>query len=247
MPDSLASTVDTTRRLLDGAIAAAERDVAPRPAPPMTTTRWAWHLVSQWHSAHHSLALLGEVIDRFSCAGRNDLARFASHKLAEEDGHDELFLADLQALGFDAAAVVGAVAPAPAVKTALDYARETVRGARPVTFLGYIYAMERRVIRIPASWFAELEAQLPAGVNATWGLRTHATEFDHGHVEEAVKFVSALPARDRSSIALGAYRITQIRCAGHAGPQPDEAELETELGPFLRRHHAVSAASKPYT
>ncbi len=71
MPDSLPATDQTTRHLLDGAIAAAEqratvaaqRAAPRRRTPPLTARRWAWHLVGQWHCAHHSVALLPAVIE----------------------------------------------------------------------------------------------------------------------------------------------------------------------------------------
>jgi hypothetical protein len=230
MPDSLPATHETTRHLLDGAIAAAERAVPRRQPPPMTTRRWAWHLAGHWHCAHHSVALLPEVIARFTAAGRPDLAEFAREKLAEEQGHDQFSLADLRALGFDAEALVREVAPEPVVAAGLDYARGCVRGEDPIEFLGYAYALERRVLRLSDEWFGALDAVLGPGVDAASGVRAHATVLDHEHVEQAVSFFAGLPAGDRTTIALGCYRITQLCCGPLAGRQPSEAELDRLLG-----------------
>jgi hypothetical protein len=234
MPDSLPATAETTRRLLDGAIAAAER-TAPRVSePPITALRWAWNLVSQWHCARHSVALLPDVIERCEAMRRPDLAKFARMKLEEEQGHDQFPLADLRALGYDAESLVHAVAPAAAVTAGLEYARSCVWGEQPVEFLGYMYALERRMLRLSDDWFATLEAVLPPGVDAVSGVRSHATELDIEHVDEAVAFIAGLPADDRTAIAIGCYRTTQICCGRPEDQIPSEAELERSLSHFRR-------------
>jgi hypothetical protein len=234
MPESIAATVATTRQLLDGAITLAERD---RPAPAgdeqqLTARRWAWDLVGQWHCAHHSVALLPEVIARYEGDGRSDLASFARAKLDEEQGHDQFPLDDLRALGYEAEAVVREVAPAPVTTAALEYARGCVFGSEPVEFLGYVYALERCVLSVPRELFAALEAVLPAGVEAASGLRLHVDEFDSGHVEDALSFISGLPAVDRTAIAVGCHRTTQILCEPF--DQPSDAELESWFAPYER-------------
>jgi hypothetical protein len=239
MPDTLPATHDTTRHLLDGAIAAAER-AAPRMRPPaMTARRWAWDLAGQWYGAHHSVALLPELIERYEAAGRYELAEFARQKLVEEQGHDQLPLADLRALGYDALALVQAVPPPSWVVGGLDYALDCVRGERPVEFLGYVYALERRVLRFTDDWFIALHAVLPGCAEAASGLRAHATEFDAEHVNDAIAFFTSLSAVDRTRIAIGAYRTTQISCAAFVGQHPSEAELDRWLPPV--RHARVSA------
>jgi len=234
MPDSLPATVASTRQLLDGAIAAAER-AAPVAVPaPITARRWAWQLVSQWHCAHHSVALLPALIARFDTTGREELAEFARLKLEEEEGHDRLPLADLRALGYDAEALVARTSPMPVVGIALDYARSCVRGEHPVEFLGYVYALERRVLRVSDEWFTRLQEVLPAGIEAASGVRAHATEFDHRHVEESVAFIARLPADDRTRIALGCHRVCEILGTASPGQDPGEDELERWLSPFRR-------------
>jgi hypothetical protein len=241
MPDSLPPTVQSTRQLLDGAIAAAER-AAPRPEiPPPSPRRWAWNLVSQWHCAHHSVALLPGVIERFAAVGRQDLARFACLKLEEELGHDQLPLDDLRALGYNAEAVVDRTRPSPEVVAALQYARSCVGGEHPVEFFGYVYVLERRVLRLSDEWFAALDAVLPPGVEAASGVRAHATDFDVEHVAEAVSFIAGLPADDRTRIAAGCYRTTDILCAPRSGQHPSEAQLQDWLGRSQREQIPAGA------
>lgn len=226
MTDCIRTTSQTTRHLLDGAIAAAERN-APAPQPtPMTATRWTWQLMGQWYCAHHSVALLPTVASRYDSAGRRDLARFARRKLEEELGHDQFPLDDLRGLGHDAQALVRAVAPPPAARACVEYARACARGDHPVDLLGYVYALERRVIRVPDQWLTDLETVLPSGVDAVSAIRLHAMDLDLEHVDEAIRFIAALPAGDRTRVAQACYRTTEICCAAFPDDNPTEAELE---------------------
>jgi hypothetical protein len=229
MPPTAPGDLTTTRHLLDGAIAAAERATPPAAEPVMTPRRWAWLLVNQYYTAHHSVALLPSAIERYRSLGRADLAEFAWLKLEEEHGHDQFALADLTALGYDADAAVATVPVAPNVEAAVAHARGCVHGERPVDFVGYVYALERSVIRISEERLASLDALLPPGVDATSAVRAHALELDLGHVDEIVAFVSDLPAGDRTSIALSAHQTTAILCARTPGLHPSEEELKRWL------------------
>jgi hypothetical protein len=241
MRDSLRGTVETTRQLLDGAIAAAELEAPLGSPPPMTAVRWTWHLANQWYCAHHSVALLPVAIDRFEAIERPDLAGFGRLKLDEELGHDRFPLSDLEALGYDAHAAVKVLAPAPSVSAGLAYARECLDGDRPVEFLGYVYALERQVLRLSDELEA-LDALLPAGVEAASGLRSHATELDGQHVNEAIAFIAGLPARDRAAIASGCHRITEIYCQPFQ--HPSEAELADRLSRVSHAHPPAGRAAQ---
>jgi hypothetical protein len=232
MPRSLPGTPETTRHLLDGALAAAER-AAPLPsASHVTGRRWAWELVNQRYVAAHSIALLSEVHERYARLRRRDLAEFTLRRLEGERGHDQFPLDDLSALGYDADKVVREVPPSGTATALIEYAAGCVRGAEPVEFLGYLYGMERDVIRLSADSFAALDEILPAGVDAASGLRAHATDLDVKHVDEAVSFIADLPADDRGKIAIGCYRTTLIRNSPPAAGEPSEADLEGWFAPL---------------
>jgi hypothetical protein len=235
MSDSQAATEETTRHLLDGAIAAAERGAPNIEEPAMTPRRWAWNLVGQWHCSHYSVELIPHLIERFEATGRPDLAEFARQKLDEERGHDHLALEDLRALGYDAERVVSQMLPARTVTVGLAYARACVESEQPVEFLGYTYALERRVLSLDGDWFKALDAVLPQGVDAASGIRAHATQLDAAHVDEAVAFFAGLPASDRTAIAVGSYRTTQICCAWSPDQIPSDAELEEWFSGFRRQ------------
>lgn len=232
MSDSVPATERSTRHLLDGAIAAAERATPCVQGPPMTARRWAWSLVNQWYGAHHGLPLFLEVADRFTAIDRPDLAEFAVQKYEEEWGHDQLPLNDLRTLSYDAEGAVSEVEPDPGTVELVEHARRCVRGDHPVEFLGHIYALERQMIRLDSDFFAALDSALGRdGVPASF-LRSHADDLDIGHVEEAVSFITRLSASDRTAIARGCYRTTQIRHASLPGRYPSERDLDSRLSRF---------------
>ena len=232
MSDSVPATVESTRHLLDGAIAAAEQAIPHLPGPPMTARRWAWSLVNQWYGAHHTLPLFLEVADRFTAAGRPDLAEFAVQKHEEEWGHDQLPLNDLRMLSYDAEAAVSEVTPDPGVVELVEYARQCVRGEQPVEFLGHIYALERQMIRLDSDFFGALDAALGRDTVPASFLRSHANDLDIGHVEEGVSFITGLPASDRTAAARSCYRTTHIRHISLPGRYPSESDLESRLSRF---------------
>jgi hypothetical protein len=203
MPPSQKGTLETTRHLLEGAMTAGERNAAAASGPwPPAARAWALDLVDQWYTAHHSVALLPVAIERYESMHRPELARFAQRKLEEEAGHDRMPLNDLGAMGYDAEAAVKAVPPGPTASALVRYAGDCIEGPEPVSFFGYVFVLERRVIRVTDDALRKLESALPSGAAATSGVRAHAVEFDHQHVEELIGFVSGLPADDRTAVAL---------------------------------------------
>jgi hypothetical protein len=244
MPDAHPATIETTRQLLDGAIIAAEANAAPECAPPITAVRWAWYLVGQWYCAHHSVALLPELIARFKAAGDGDLAEFAAVKLEEERGHDLLPLADLRALGYDAEALVASVKPAPSVAAVVEYARSCAHGAQPAEFFGYVYALERRVLFWDEQLLGSIRGVLAGDVDALSGIRAHVEEFDQDHVAQALAFITGLPARRRGDIALGCHRTAQVLSAAWPGEHPPEAQLDAWLSPFRSPAARVTSATE---
>ena len=234
MPPSQKGTLETTRHLLEGAMSAGERVVtsrgqsgtAPTGAWPPSARQWALDLVDQWYTAHHSVALLPVAMKRYDSMRRPELVRFARHKLEEETGHDRLPLNDLRALGYDPAAVQE-VGPGATTRRLLLYARACVRGPRPVGFLGYIFVLERRVIRITDEALRLLDGVLPDGIEAASGVRAHILEFDAKHVGELVAFVTTLPADDRTAVALACHETAAI-FAEAITAESDRADLERE-------------------
>jgi hypothetical protein len=238
MPRSHAGTLETTRHLLEGAMRAGERGSKEPGTWPPTPRRWALDLVDQWYTAHHSVALLPVAIERYESMHRPELVRFARQKLDEEAGHDRLALNDLDALGYDPEAACREVPPGPTARALVRYARDCVHGPEPVAFLGYIFMLERRVIRITADALQTLDRALPSGVQATSAVRAHAVEFDHQHVEELVAFVSGLPADDRTAVALACFDTASL----FSKPvDPDHSALERERRLEHTRNSTIQA------
>jgi hypothetical protein len=210
MPSSQRGTPETTRHLLEGAMTAGERGAGPIGPWPPSVRKWTLDLVDQWYTAHHSVALLPVAIERYESMQSFELVRFARRKLEEEAGHDRMPLNDLGALGYDAEAAVKEVPPGPTARALVRYARGCLEGPEPVAFFGYIFVLERRVIRITDDALRTLESALPGGAEATSGVRAHAVEFDRQHVEELVAFVSGLPADDRTAVALACFETAAL-------------------------------------
>src|SRR5205085_11414147 len=133
---------------------------------------------------------------------------------------------------YDAVSLVRDVGPPPAPKAAIELARGCVRGEHPVEFFGYVYSLERRVIRIPQAWLTELAAVLPPGIDAASAIRLHAAALDRRHVEDAVRFVASLPADERTRIAQTCYRTAHISCSAFPAATPSHPELETRLAEY---------------
>lgn len=224
---------ETTRHLLEGALAAGQR-LARRdqPTPPLTPLRWAWRLAGYYHTTHSTPGLMAEAAERFAAAGRQALAAYARLKVQDEGGHDALALRDLAALGYAAAALVAAVRPATAAAL-VDYFVQTVRAADPVGCVGYAYALERMAISISRRYIEQVEALLPAGVRATRCLRVHSSiGADVSHVQDALDLTSCLPAADRVRIAQACFQTVIIRYSTPLDDYLSDAELERRLAPF---------------
>ena len=227
------STV-TTRRLLDGAIAAArpERPPGVSSAPTLTATTWIWRLCGYYCTTHATPLLLREAADRFHASGRPELAAWAETKAREETGHDGLALRDLGDLGLDAARVVDAVVP-PRASALVASFRAAVRHADgPVACIGYAHALERLALERRPAYIARVEALFPAGIRPTRCLRVHsATGSDAGHVDQNVALVARLPAHERAVVARACFETARIAVAP-GPPPPSDVELQALVAPF---------------
>lgn len=233
-PMTAPGTVESTRRLLDGALAAAEQ-VAARtrgPTVPMTALRYAWRVVGFYHLTRATPRIMRRAVERFEERDRSELAAFAAENLEEELGHDELALADLEALGYRADELVAAVVP-PAAAALVARQEEAVEGDDPLDAFGFGYAIERSSTRIGASYLTALEEVLGPEVDATRCLRVHsALGADVAHVESKVRFYSGLDAAERVRIARAVYQAALVIYRDQPNQEPPEDELAFVLGAY---------------
>lgn len=228
----------TTRQLLDGAIGAAGRRKpaqalqaqAAQATPPLTPARWAWRLAGYYQTTHATPRLMAAAAERFAAAGRDALAAWAREKVRDEAGHDRLALRDLDALGYDAAAVVDALVPPTAAALVRYFEARVLEDDDPIGCVGYAYALERLALERGARDIAAVEAILPRGVVATRCLRVHsAAGSDATHVDDTVRLVAQLTAGERTRVARACYETAIIYCTPPANGFITEEALVQRL------------------
>ena len=212
----------TTRHLLEGCIALAERvhrvERVPRGrrGEPRATqhesasSEWAYRLAGYYHTTRATRRLLPQVAQRFKSAGRRGLLHWAQQKMTEEAGHDELALRDLNALGYDAKRVVRALCP-PRAAAWVSLFERLAAEANPAGCVGYAHALERLALRRGAAEIAAIEARLPPGLDATRCLRVHsALGSDPTHVAVNIATAAASTADERRAIATACHQTALI-------------------------------------
>ena len=197
----------TTRRLLDGAIASAGTPSGPL-VPPQGVDAWVGRLISLYHTTHPTPSRMRIAAQRFADAGRDALAAWAAEKVVDEHGHDRLALRDLEALGYDADALVRAVAPRRAVALIRQF-DAFVHAPDPIGCLGYAYALERLAAERTEAYVQQVQASLP--VDATRCLRVHsAAGSDASHVDDLVAVVAGCDAASRAAVAVACHTTARI-------------------------------------
>lgn len=228
-----AGSIATTRKLLDGALAAARYAVDSNIRPPaLTPLRWVWRLAGAYRLTCLVPRLLEEAAQNFASTDRYMLAQWAIEKSNEETGHDLLALRDILALGYDAEAVVEVLVP-PAATVLMDYFVRSVRDNDPIDCVGYSYTMERLAMGVDEEYIQKVEVLLPPNINATRCLRVHSSVgADADHVEENASTIAKLTSTERSRIARACYE-TALMCFS---PPPEgyisDAELQQIIEPL---------------
>ena len=228
-----ANNIATTRKLLDGAIAAAKYVVNSNIRPPaLTATRWVWRLAGAYHLCHAYTTLIKEAARRFALTDRLMLAEWALEKAHEETGHDLLALRDIRALGYDAEVVVKILVPS-AAKVLMDYFTRSVRDNDPIDCVGYSYTMERLAMGVDEEYIQKVEMLLPPNTNATRCLRVHSSVgADAEHVEETLEMIAELTAKERVRIARACYETALMCFSPPSGGYVSNELLRSILNPL---------------
>jgi hypothetical protein len=202
-------SIETTRSLLDAAIGLFQHERLQKPAPPLTVEGYVERVLACYHGGHATPPLLRRVAERFRAAGRDDLEAWARMTARDED-HDHLALADLAVLGYPPDVVEKTPCP-PLMAAALAYFEGCVVGDRPVSCLGYVYALERPASLILPSYVEAIETLLGPDVKATRCLRWHSGLGEEpGHVDRLLETIASLPAEDRACVTRAVYETSQI-------------------------------------
>ncbi len=218
------------RRFLDSAILAAakERLSVSQPAS-VTPAKWIWQLASSYYLTHATPPLMQAAAQRFAAAKRWQLAQWAEHKSYEEKGHDQLALLDIEAMGYDAQAVVERFAPSGAIALVNFFAR-SAQAADPIDCVGYSYTLERLALLIDASHIQQVEAALPSGVQATRCLRMHSSlGGDVHHVEETLEVIADLTSEEQRSIRHACYETACLYFNSLQAEPVSEVDLQQAL------------------
>ena len=97
------------------------------------------YLNQAYHHVRHTVPLLQET--RARVADRPELEEALADYIAEETGHEQWILNDIEFAGGDARAAA-ASQPNPATQAMVDHAYDVVRNGNPVGFFGMVYVLE---------------------------------------------------------------------------------------------------------
>jgi len=225
--------IATTKKLLDGAMAAAKVTIASSQKPPDSTlNRYVWRLLGAYQVAHATPILMREAGENFAVAARVDLSNWAYEKAKEETGHDRLALLDIKSLGYRAEELVEAIIPASAV-VLVDYFRRSVQDVDPIDCVGYAHALERMSLGAKQEHIDSIEDLLPVNVNATRCLRVHSSlGADTEHVNENVEMIARLSPVERTRVIRACYETALLLFSPPREGYHSEAELEDMFQPF---------------
>jgi hypothetical protein len=207
-PMTGAGSPGSTRSLLDGVVAFGLKSDAevlhPRPTT-VTLPKYVLDLVSSYHNSRRTVGNYIRAANRFKAVDRSDVATYLERHAREENGHERLALRDLKALGFPAERIVSNLVPR-GVADLCSLFDNMSSSHYPIGCIGYSYFFEASAATRHRSHIEALQALCPTGADATRFMRAHSSlgsEVDH--VFDMIKFISTLPASDRTEIAKAVY------------------------------------------
>lgn len=231
-PMTSVGNIVTTRKLLDGAMAAAKIAVASDSRPPdLTPNRFVWQLAGAYHITHATPPSMKKASQHFASASRHSLSNWASDKAKEEEGHDRLALLDIQSLGYRAELVQNII---PSAATSLvNYFTRSVNDSDPIDCVGYTHALERLSLGAKQEHIQRVEALLPSNVNATRCMRVHSSVgADANHVDENVEMIAELTSSERTRVVRACYETSLLIFSPPQEGYFSETELENMFEPF---------------
>lgn len=153
------------------------------------------YLAEAYHHVKHTCPLLALAAAHCG-AGDRRLSEALLDYIAEERGHDEWILADIQALGGDAEAVRRARG-APAVRIMVGYAYYAIETLGPYALLGMVHVLEGVSAAIAAPAAQSIRAGLGDAGGAGFSYLESHGSLDQEHVkffEDLVNGIESLQA-----------------------------------------------------
>jgi thiaminase len=154
-------------------------------------------LTEAYHHVKHTVPLL------MACGARlpdrlEHLRRGVADYIAEEYGHEQWILADLEEAGFDAAAA--RERPSPETELMVSYAYDTVQRGNPVGLFGMILVLEGTSAAIATRAAEIIAARLELPRRALTYLLSHGS-LDQQHVGDYDRLVDRLDdTHDRAAV-----------------------------------------------
>jgi len=138
-----------------------------------------------------------------------ELAQYLELHVAEELGHDETLLDDLEVLGLERERVLGRM-PSPAVATLVGAQYYWILHHHPAAFLGYVGVMEGYP---PTDELVELLLERTGFPREAFTTFAEHGELDPGHRDHLDRTLDALPLTERHEQVIGASAVATVALA----------------------------------
>jgi pyrroloquinoline quinone (PQQ) biosynthesis protein C len=141
--------------------------------------RFPLFLIETYHYVKHSVPLMGLACARLDYR-QLPVVRYFGRHIDEEAGHDGWLLDDLERLGWRRDRVIERP-PLPETLLMVGLQRQNIEDGRPLSLLGYIYALE--AVPWSKTYLEQLQRDCDLPQGCLSALIAHAEE-DPGHGEE---------------------------------------------------------------
>lgn len=163
-----------------------------------TLEQYVAFLTQAYHHVKHTVPLLMACGARLE-SGQEWLRSAIAHYIAEEVGHQEWILNDIQACGGDSESVRQGN-PSAATELMVAYAYDTIARVNPVGFLGMVFVLEGTSTQLATHAATRLQSALGLPKQAFTYLTSHGT-LDLSHMQFFSGLVDRLEsAADRQCI-----------------------------------------------
>jgi hypothetical protein len=186
---------------------------------PNARERFIWYLMEMYHYVKFSCPLMGLVLSHRPAAA---FSRYLENHIAEESGHEQWVLDDLERLGLPRSFVVSLL-PSRENLALIGTQYYIIQNLHPLGYFGYIYALECNPPSLAS--IADLSRRLLVPLECLTALAGHA-EADPGHIQDlnAILDSPELETRVREVIQLNLLatveRLSDLVLSTAVGPLP---------------------------